>query len=76
MIKYINLISDKYKCRNCGELIDTYGNHCICNINKEKFDTNDEITQYIKLFPSIKHNCSPDIIGIADIASFKIEEVE
>jgi hypothetical protein len=38
MIKYINLISDKYKCRNCGKLIDTYGNHCIYNIDKKVFD--------------------------------------
>ena len=64
MIKYINLISDKYKCRNCGEYIEDYGSHVICNIN------------YVKLFPSIKHNCFSDIVGIADIASFKIEEVK
>ena len=75
MIKYINLISDKYKCRNCGKLIDTYGNHCINNINKKIFDDTESINQYVKLFHPIKHQCTNDTIGVADIASFKIEEV-
>ena len=72
----ITLVANTYRCRNCGKLFES-NTQKLCNVDKEFFKHKNEISDYIKFMTTtIKHHCFADIIGIADIASFKIEEVE